>query len=30
MFTEIFPGRTWVPKTLIFAKGEAETGERPA
>ncbi len=25
LFTEIFPGRTWVPKTLIFAKGEAAT-----
>src|SRR3972149_2878884 len=23
MFTEIFPGRTWVPKTLIFAKDDA-------
>jgi len=29
LFTEIFPGRTWVPKTLIFAKGETETGEHP-
>jgi hypothetical protein len=29
LFTEIFPGRTWVPKTLIFAKGEAEKGKRP-
>ncbi len=23
LFTEIFPGRTWVPKTLIFAKDDA-------
>jgi len=23
VFTEIFPGRTWVPKTLIFAKDDA-------
>jgi len=28
LFTEIFPGREWVPKTLIFAKGEVETGEQ--
>jgi type I restriction enzyme R subunit len=29
LLTEILPGRTWVPKTLIFAKGDAETGEHP-
>ncbi|KAF0191224.1 MAG: type I restriction enzyme R subunit [Gammaproteobacteria bacterium] len=29
LFIEIFPGRTWAPKTLILAKGEAENGERP-
>jgi type I restriction enzyme R subunit len=29
LFTEIFPGREWVPKTLIFAKGEAERSEHP-
>lgn len=23
LFTEIFPGRTWVPKTLIFAKDDS-------
>ena len=23
IFTEIFPGRTWVPKTLIFAKNDS-------
>ncbi len=23
LFTEIFPGRTWLPKTLIFAKDDA-------
>lgn len=23
LFTDIFPGRTWVPKTLIFAKDDA-------
>ncbi|MBS0165296.1 MAG: DEAD/DEAH box helicase family protein [Nitrospira sp.] len=23
LFTEIFPGRKWVPKTLIFAKGDS-------
>lgn len=23
LFTEIFPGREWVPKTLIFAKDDA-------
>ncbi|MCP5417462.1 MAG: hypothetical protein H6965_10260 [Chromatiaceae bacterium] len=29
LFTEIFPGRSEVPKTLFFAKGEAEKGEHP-
>ena len=27
MFTEIFPGRTEVPKTLIFAKDDAHAEE---
>jgi hypothetical protein len=30
MFTEIFPGRAWVPKTLIFAKGLAFRNEIPS
>jgi type I restriction enzyme R subunit len=27
LFTEIFPGRDWVPKTLIFAKDDAHAEE---
>lgn len=29
LFTDNFPGRTWVPKTLIFAKDEAEIDKHP-
>ena len=28
-FAEIFPGREWVPKTLIFAKDDAGQTARP-
>ena len=27
LFTEIFPGRTWVPKTLIFAKDDSHADD---
>jgi type I restriction enzyme R subunit len=30
LFTEIFPGREWVPTTLIFAKGPAFRSEFPS
>ncbi len=27
LFTELFPGRTWVPKTLIFAKSDSHADD---